>query len=74
MFSCITPISAFGAGDRTRTCTVARQILNLVRLPISPRPHVLVIIAYFHALASKFRQNIMNIMNRVFFSSHMLMW
>ena len=30
-----------GAGEGTRTPTVARQILSLVRLPIPPRPHSL---------------------------------
>ncbi len=29
-----------GAGEGTRTPTVARQNLNLVRLPIPPHPHV----------------------------------
>lgn len=28
-----------GAGEGTRTPTVARQILSLVRLPIPPHPH-----------------------------------
>ncbi|WP_207709198.1 hypothetical protein, partial [Neglectibacter sp. 59] len=27
-------------GDRTRTCTVSHQNLNLARLPIPPHPHM----------------------------------
>ena len=36
-----------GAGDRTRTCTVSHQNLNLARLPIPPRPHDYFIIPPF---------------------------
>ena len=32
--------SFFGAGDRTRTCTLARWNLNPMSLPIPPHPHI----------------------------------
>jgi hypothetical protein len=35
-----------GAGNRNRTCTVARKILNLVRLPIPPYLHCHAIISH----------------------------
>ena len=31
---------SFGAGDRTRTCTLTRWNLNPMSLPIPPRPHI----------------------------------
>ncbi len=33
-------IKKVSAGGGSRTHTVARQILSLVRLPVSPRPHI----------------------------------
>ena len=35
------PSFSFGAGDRTRTCTLSQRNLNPPSLPIPPRPHIL---------------------------------
>ena len=57
----------YGAGDRTWTCTVNYQILNLARLPIPPRPRInVLLILYKMAHAVKGYANfIKKLLNRI---------
>ena len=42
----------FGAGDRTRTCTLTQRNLNPPSLPIPPRPHSLFILSRPHSIVN----------------------